>query len=461
MVSVSAMASKVFVLFIASLAVCAAAGPPIDPQLLQSVFGAAAPGFAAPASAQAVPVRPATDNGTLVDPDYWDAPDNFSPAPADYDRFDWTLTKRVAASSDANFLLSPLGLKLALAILTEAATGVTQNELSSVLGFDLDRNLVRRKFSTIIESLQKKSPQYILNLGSRIYIGDDAQPRQRFAAIAQEFYKTELKTVNFNDPSVAAKEINTWVSDTTQGKIPTLVDEDDVAGMVVLVLNTLYFKGSWRHQFAPNATKTGQFYVSPKIQKNIPFMNVNDKFYYVESSKYDAKILRLPYLGNKYAMYIIVPNSLTGLPRVFNDLSELRLELNNLREYQVDVTLPKFKFEYTSQLDGVLRELGVRQAFEETASFPGIARGQLLHERLRISKVLQRSGIEVNELGSVAYSATEISLVNKFGVDTEANAEVVANRPFLFFIQDEATRQLLFTSRVADPTSADGAFKFI
>lgn len=58
-------------------------------------------------------------------------------------------------------------------------------------------------------------------------------------------------------------------------------------------------------------------------------------------------------------MYIIVPNSLTGLPRVLNDLSDLRLELTNLREYQVDVTLPKFKFEYTSQLDGVLREVSL------------------------------------------------------------------------------------------------------
>lgn len=78
---------------------------------------------------------------------------------------------------------------------------------------------------------------------------------------------------------------------------------DDVAGMVVLVLNTLYFKGSWRHQFAPNATKNGQFFVSPKIQKTIPFMNVNDKFYYVESAKYDAKILRLPYLVSTGTLY--------------------------------------------------------------------------------------------------------------------------------------------------------------
>ncbi|XP_075984933.1 uncharacterized protein LOC142982357 [Anticarsia gemmatalis] len=455
------MTSKTLIFFVASLTLCASSQLSIDSQVLHDVFGYA-PQAAASQSVeshvQASAVTPPPDNGTLVDFEYWDN-DDFSPATTDYDKFDWTLTKRVAASSGENFLLSPLGLKLALAILTEAATGVTQSELSSALGFDLDRNLVRRKFASIIESLQKESSQYILNLGSRIYIEDSAQPRQRFAAIAQEFYKTELKTVNFYNPPEAAKQINSWVSNITQGRIPNLVNEDDVANVAVLVLSTLFFKGSWRHQFAPNATKAGQFYVSPKTLKNVPFMNVNDKFYYTESSKFDGKILRMPYLGNKFAMYIIVPNSLSGLSRVLENTNLLRAELNNLREHYVDVTLPRFKFDYTSQLDGILRELGVRQAFEETASFPGIARGQLLHQRLRVSKVLQRSGIEVNELGSVAYSATEISLVNKFGEDVDSQVEVVANRPFLFFIQDEATRQLLFTGRVTDPTLIDGAYK--
>lgn len=65
--------------------------------------------------------------------------------------------------------------------------------------------------------------------------------------------------------------------------------------MVVLILNTLFFKGSWRHQFAPNATKEGVFYATPKMQKSVQFMNVKDKFYYTESNKFDAKILRMPY----------------------------------------------------------------------------------------------------------------------------------------------------------------------
>lgn len=67
--------------------------------------------------------------------------------------------------------------------------------------------------------------------------------------------------------------------------------------------------------------------------------------------------LLLTLQGNKYAMYIIVPNSLMGLPRVLTDIGGLRQELENLQEYTVDVTLPRFQFDQTSQLDGILREV--------------------------------------------------------------------------------------------------------
>ncbi|XP_050680915.1 serine protease inhibitor 27A-like [Leptidea sinapis] len=223
-----------------------------------------------------------------------------------------------------------------------------------------------------------------------------------------------------------------------------------------MVLNTLYFKGTWRHQFSVNDTKLDSFYVTPDNKKPTLFMHVRRKFFYAESVKFSAKILRMSYIGCKFAMYVIVPNSLTGLPQIFNNIIDLRSELGNLTERLVDVILPKFHFEYTSVLDEVLRELGIRQAFEDTASFPGISRGQTLKNRLKISKVLQRSGIEVNELGSIAYSATDISLDNKFGEDDDMMAQVIANKPFMFFIQDEETRQLLFTGRVVDPTLGQG-----
>ncbi|XP_026317710.1 serine protease inhibitor 27A-like [Hyposmocoma kahamanoa] len=284
--------SLCLILFIVPLAL--SANNSIDSATLQNVFGNPPP------AGQALAVTPS--NGNLVDPDYWDSDDKHMPAKADYDKFDFMLTKRLASSSSENFLLSPLGLKLALAILTEAATSTTQSELSSVLGFDLDRLVVRRKFAVILDSLTTKSSQYILNLGNRIYIDDYAEPRQRFAAIAEEYYKTELKKIDFNDAPAAAKSINAWVANKTEGNIHNLVNEDDIQNIVVLVLNTIYFKGTWRDQFAPNATKKGPFYVSDSLQKPVFFMNVKNKFYYAESAKYDAKIVRMPYLVSCYLL---------------------------------------------------------------------------------------------------------------------------------------------------------------
>ncbi|XP_059058744.1 uncharacterized protein LOC131852124 [Achroia grisella] len=447
-----------FILFVVPIIYTASASVPhIDQDILEDIFGPVKyVGSASTISQvnQAVAVTPANDS--VVELQEIEDNDHYSPPAIDYDIFDWALTKRVASSSSKNFLISPLGLKLALAILTEAATGPTRTELTAVLNFELDKNVTRHRYSSIVGSLKTSSTDYILNLGNRIYLEQSIVPKQRFAAAAEQFYDTHLKRLDFSEPIAASKEINDWVSSVTHGRITNLVDHDDLSNAVILILNTLFFKGTWRYQFSPNATKPGTFYVSPNEPKEVPMMRIKERFYYVETTKFDAKILRMPYLGKKFAMYIVVPNSLTGLANVLNGLSDLQTEMDFLKERMVNVILPRFNFDYTSTLDEVLKEMGIRLLFEDTANLSGISRGQGLKQRLKVSRVLQRSGIEVNELGSVAYSATEISLVNKFGEDDDVTEEVLANKPFLFFIQDEGTRQLLFTGRVTDPLILDG-----
>jgi serine protease inhibitor len=60
---------------------------------------------------------------------------------------------------------------------------------------------------------------------------------------------------------------------------------------------------------------------------------------------------------NRFAMYVIVPNSLAGLPKVLAEVDNLRPDLDAMQERTVDVTMPKFQFDYTSQLDGLLKEV--------------------------------------------------------------------------------------------------------
>lgn len=80
---------------------------------------------------------------------------------------------------------------------------------------------------------------------------------------------------------------------------------------------------------------------------------------------------------------------------------------------------------------------------------PLLARGT--NNQLQLSKVLQKAGIQLDEQGSTVYAATEVSIVNKFGEHNSSIPEFIANRPFLFFIQDETTGTLLFAGKITNP----------
>lgn len=92
-------------------------------------------------------------------------------------------------------------------------------------------------------------------------------------------------------------------------------------------------------------------------------------------------------------------------------------------------------------------QLGIRSMFTFQASLPALARGQVVQNRLQVSNVLQKTGIEVNEKGSTVFAATQISLTNKFGGETE----FVVDRPFMFMIEDETTGTLVFSGKVINP----------
>lgn len=87
--------------------------------------------------------------------------------------------------------------------------------------------------------------------------------------------------------------------------------------------------------------------------------------------------------------------------------------------------------------------------------------------KVKVSNIIQKSGISVDEKGTIAYAATgkffngffvtlhlkfrllpEIELVNKFGGDPK---EFIADHPFVFYIEDDTTGAKLFAGRVTDP----------
>ncbi|XP_071654183.1 uncharacterized protein [Temnothorax longispinosus] len=369
--------------------------------------------------------------------------------------FDWMLFRSLGKANGGNVLLSPISIKLALVLLYEGAQDQTAHELAGAMQLPVSTLATREKFNNILKSLQAPSPAYTLNLGSRIYIDNNVLTRQRYAATVKTFYNTDLINANLSDAHAIAAKVNSWVNNITNGHIEKMIDDEKgLEDSVMLIVNGLFFKGAWRRKyFAPENTRVSKFHTNANESINVPYMHTVGRFYYVESSRLDAKILRIPYDGSKFAMYIILPHSLTGVDHIVNEINPFTLarDVWAMQELPLDVWIPKFKFEFTSHLENTLRELGIRDIFDDTALLTGIAKTRRGSRHLMVSDVVHKSGIEVNENGTTAYAATEIQIGNKI-----EEGAFHANHPFVFYIEDETTGTVLYVGKVQDPLNTSG-----
>ncbi|XP_021698111.1 serine protease inhibitor 27A [Aedes aegypti] len=371
--------------------------------------------------------------------------------------FDWKLTKQVFQSQKSNAVISPLSVKILLVLLYEATGDAaelsetqTKRELRTVLEPNGDLNATRSKYRQWLDSALSSHKDYDLEIATKFFVEEYIDVISKYQIISDHYYSATVDKAPFSKPKIAAEQINSWVNKTTHGRIAELVTADGLDGAIITLINAIYFKGLWTYPF-PEYTPTLTFYGNQK-QVQAPFMEQNGQFYYDDSAALDSQLLRLSYRGGKFAMYFILPHQGKTVDDVLDKmtLSTLHQALWYMDETEVNVTIPKFKFDFSEELNQPLKDIGIREIFSQNASLPLLARGKGARNEVRVSRVFQKAGININHLGSEAYAATEIQLVNKFGGD--GTQIFNANRPFLFFIEDEDFGTLLFAGRVEDPT---------
>ena len=114
-------------------------------------------------------------------------------------------------------------------------------------------------------------------------------------------------------------------------------------------------------------------------------------------------------------------------------------------EEEVEVFLPRFTLEVGYDMEGVLQDLGMIDAFNAAcADLTGMSSGRGLH----LSKVVHKSFLEVTEEGTEAAAATGAVLMMRC---LRIVPRFCADRPFLFFIQHSKTGAILFCGRFCSP----------
>lgn len=373
-----------------------------------------------------------------------------------YNEFDWRLSKALNAKEDGNFVVSPLSVKLALSMLYLGTQGLVNKEIEDAFNINSTvKETVEQKFSSILKSLEAKEEAYELNVGTKLFADKNIKINPTYSKKIKDYYNSSVHPVDFGNKLQTMKDINDWCNKITKGKIPNLITEGDFSDdTVIMLLNAIYFRGEWKFPFASNETKPHVFSVSRNRAVNVHMMSLTEKFGYYDMKDVKAQLIRLPYVGDKFAMYILYPYEVDGLATLARDIKPeiLAKSLSQTTEKPINLRLPKFKFESTAELVEVLKLLNIKELFSEKANLEGI--GSSSKGPLVISEILQKSGIEVNEKGSTAYATTNVVIDSRFG--TESSIDIHITHPFIFLIADEAQNNIIFIGKVIEPLPANG-----
>ena len=179
--------------------------------------------------------------------------------------------------------------------------------------------------------------------------------------------------MDFSKGEIAAKRINRFVSEATNGLIEELVEPNSFdANTRLMLINAVYFYGKWKMPFKTDTIKNGTFTVDKTNNKvsMVQYMALDESFYHkkLPSKKGDIGVIELPYVDEDFAMYFILP------PEDMNvrDFDWTELDLHNLdKEMEnefVTIELPKFKIDYKKNLQTFFKDLGAADAFGPTGT---------------------------------------------------------------------------------------------
>ena len=347
----------------------------------------------------------------------------------------------VEQSPDANVFISPVSVAIALEMTYNGAQGETQQAMAEALKLEgMSLRELNRANAALIGKLKSLDDDILLNIANSLWARKGEEFRPDFMKRNQDFYQAHIETLDFSDPQ-APSVINAWVKEETQGKIEDMVNAIP-GGMVLYLINAVYFKGSWAVRFDERYTRERDFTLLDGSKKKVPMMiTKSDQFGRFQGDGFQG--VSLPYGDGEASMYIFLPDRDSSLEDFYRRLDAGNWEdwVSQFHTEEVQIILPRFRLEYEAILNNALSKLGMGVAFDSSkADFGGICAGKCW-----IDEVKHKAFVEVNEEGTEAAAATSVSLKKGGPIP------VIVDRPFFCAIRDNDTGSVLFMGSVVEP----------
>ncbi|KAK0170430.1 hypothetical protein PV328_010995 [Microctonus aethiopoides] len=355
--------------------------------------------------------------------------------------------KVVSKEKSSNYICSPFSVSMVLSMATCGAEGKTKSELQQNLHLSTDDTVMKNGCQTLIDTINDIQGVE-LAVVNKIFTTTGFEMKDTFKEATKTYFRSESESLDFSKAEQSAEAINNWAAANTKDRIKDIVKPDDVKSAVMIMANAVYFKGKWAKKFNPNLTRPLPFHVSETTTKNVDMMYRNGDYNWGVINDLNAKYIELPYENENISMFIIVPDEFNGLAKIEENHDKINYtELSNGRKTEVELTMPKFKIESEFDLKSTLQKLNIKDMFEDTANFHGINEDAAL----KVSKVIQKAFIEVNEEGSEAAAVTGIGIVN-FAAPSMPPPKFNVNKPFICTIVVKFSETIqLFNARIINP----------
>ena len=139
-----------------------------------------------------------------------------------------------------NLMVSPLSIYHILSLTANGAANTTLNEMLHVLGNKYLTGI--NKENALISSIISKANT--VKMANAIFT--KFKPETDFIKSAEK-YKSTI------DNLISVDQVNSWCFNATNGKIDKIID--DINGILMILINAIYFKGIWKKTFDKKLTK--------------------------------------------------------------------------------------------------------------------------------------------------------------------------------------------------------------
>ena len=187
-----------------------------------------------------------------------------------------TLFKSCVNSED-NVLVSPLSVLCALAMTTNGAQGETLAQMEETFGLSVDE--LNEFIYAYVGSLPS-GEKYEVNLANSIWFKDDETltVNEDFLQTNADYYGAAAYESAFDDSTLS--DINSWVSDNTDGMIENIIDQIPNQTVMYLI-NALAFDAEWQSVYTEDQISDGTFTTESGDIRDVEMMS-RDEYMYID-----------------------------------------------------------------------------------------------------------------------------------------------------------------------------------